>query len=107
KPSARYYDYQGIAELFRGACRRRKETMTKAFDQVKALVISSAMGLAMGGCAHSEPTTRPASMRERQDEALRDPFGYKMPEMETVTGDKSSDFDRAGFKRDVKSVFNP
>lgn len=48
------------------------------------------------------------SMRQRQDAALNDPFGYNGDsDMPTVTGGKTGDFDKAGFKRDMDRVFNP
>ena len=47
------------------------------------------------------------SMRERQDAALRDPFGYDDKDVPNVTGGGISDFDKKGFDRDVKSVFDP
>jgi hypothetical protein len=60
------------------------------------------------GCADTKgPTTRPTSVRQRQDEALRDPFGYDTKDVPTVTGGKTGEFDKAGFKRDVDRVFNP
>jgi hypothetical protein len=64
----------------------------------------------VAGCADtkSAPTSQPMSMRQRQDAALNDPFGYNGDsDMPTVTGGKTGDFDKAGFKRDMDRVFNP
>ena len=66
----------------------------------------------MLGCADTKkPASRPVSMRERQDEAIRDPFGYgpkdKPTDMPNVTGGGTGDFDKKGFKRDVDRVLNP
>ncbi|MGH7213363.1 MAG: hypothetical protein ACREIT_01080 [Tepidisphaeraceae bacterium] len=57
---------------------------------------------------NKEPTTRPSNMRERQDAALRDPFGYS-PEMgnSDISGGGLSEFDKEGFKRDLDHVLNP
>ena len=69
--------------------------------------------LLAGGCADTTgPTSRPMSATERQDQALRDPFGYGPKEgsdsnMPNVTGGGTKDFDRKGFDRDVDRVLNP
>ena len=60
------------------------------------------------GCAADKaPSTRPLTMEERQDAALKDPMGYK-PAIghETSDGDITT-FDRDGFKRDVDHALNP
>ena len=66
--------------------------------------------LLAAGCAESkaQPTSRPATLRDRQDKAIRDPFGYS-PEMGTtdISGGGLSDFDRDGFGKDMKNVFDP
>jgi hypothetical protein len=54
------------------------------------------------GCMDEE---RP-SARERQDEALRDPFKYG-PQMPDVSGGSTSEFDRDAFRGDVDRVINP
>ena len=56
----------------------------------------------------TQPTTQPTSVRERQDAALRDPFGYK-PDFESrdVSGGKITEFDGAGMKKDIDHVLNP
>jgi hypothetical protein len=61
------------------------------------------------GCAETnKPTTQPSSVRERQDAAMQDPFGYGgSTEKIDITGGGVSDFDRKAFKRDVDSVMNP
>jgi hypothetical protein len=59
------------------------------------------------GCADTKgPTSRPLSMKERQDAALKDPFGYD-PDMSSVSGGKSGEFDKQGLKRDIDRVFGP
>jgi len=68
-------------------------------------MIISAVCLA--GCA-DKPTTRPMTARERQDAALKDPFGYS-PDKDNadVSGGDTRHFDKDGFKKDVDHVFNP
>lgn len=47
-------------------------------------------------------------MRERQDAAMKDPMGYK-PDFSSNKPSSGGigDFDKDGFNKDVKSVFNP
>jgi len=61
------------------------------------------------GCAEtSKPTTQPSGVRERQDAAMRDPFGYGgSTEKVDITGGDITKFDKQSFKRDVDSVMNP
>ena len=65
------------------------------------------------GCASDkkkQPTTRPTSMSERQDAALRDPFSYKAglgTEDQDISGGDIGHFDKTGMKRDIDHVFNP
>ena len=61
------------------------------------------------GCASSDkkPSTQPSSMSERQDAALRDPFGYKPDMGRDVSGGDVGHYDRDGMKRDLNNVFNP
>ena len=62
------------------------------------------------GCAAKDekgPTTRPTSMHERQDAALRDPFNYKPDMSRDVSGGDTGHLDRDGLKKDLNNVFNP
>lgn len=68
-----------------------------------------AAGLA-GGC-QADPNEKTAS--QRQDDAIADPFGFG-PKIEQnanqrspISGGGISEFDREGFKRDMKTVFDP
>jgi len=68
--------------------------------------------LFVSGCAQNgpttQPTTRPATARERQDAAMRDPFGYSPDAGKTdISGGGLTDFDRQGFNRDMKNVLDP
>lgn len=60
------------------------------------------------GCAGSSATTRPSSVYDRQEQALRDPFSYT-PDLHkadrTVSG--NGEFDSQGIGRDVDDVVNP
>ena len=61
------------------------------------------------GCASDKkaPTTQPSSMSQRQDAALRDPFGYKPDMNRDVSGGDMGHLDRDGLKKDLNNVFNP
>ena len=61
------------------------------------------------GCASDKkkPTTQPTSMSQRQDAALRDPFGYKPDTGRDISGGDIGHLDRDGLKRDLNNVFNP
>jgi hypothetical protein len=65
----------------------------------------------VAGCSwdsQKQPATRPSGVAERQDAALRDPFGYS-PNMDQrdVSGGSLGNYDRAGMKRDIDHVLNP
>jgi hypothetical protein len=56
----------------------------------------------------TQPTTRPMTAKERQDAAMKDPFGYSPNgERTDISGGGISDFDRDAFKKDVKNVLDP
>ncbi len=63
----------------------------------------------IAGCASDKqkPTTQPSSMSQRQDAALRDPFGYKPDMSRDVSGGGIGDLDRDALKKDLNNVFNP
>jgi hypothetical protein len=47
-------------------------------------------------------------MRQRQDQALRDPFGYSVDMGSTdISGGKIHEYDKDGMKKDVDHVLNP
>lgn len=63
------------------------------------------------GCSKQrepEATSRPSTLRERQDKAIKDPFGYS-PDVDRtdISGGGLTGFDRDGFGKDMKSVFDP
>ncbi|HSU67192.1 MAG TPA: hypothetical protein VLJ39_09985 [Tepidisphaeraceae bacterium] len=75
---------------------------------LSVMIVSGGYLSFAGGCA-STATTRPASMSDRQEGALHDPFGYtpnvKSTDM-TVSG-HGNGFDKQGFDRDANSILNP
>jgi hypothetical protein len=72
-------------------------------------LLAAGYWLLMPGCASSDkkPSTQPSSMSDRQDAALRDPFGYKPDMGRDVSGGDVGHYDRDGMKRDLNNVFNP
>ena len=65
----------------------------------------------ISGCSSGskkQPTTKPTNITERQDAALKDPYGYS-PNMDQrdVSGGDLGNFDRAGMKKDIDHVLNP
>jgi len=68
------------------------------------------LGFFVVGCSshNAKPTTRPSSAADRQDAALKDPFGYS-PNFDG--GDGSSGdigkYDREGMRKDLDHVLNP
>jgi hypothetical protein len=76
--------------------------------------LSFSLGLLVlaGGCAKNgagnQPTSRPSTLTERQDAAMRDPFGYSPDAGNAdISGGGLTDFDRKGFNRDLKNVLDP
>lgn len=67
----------------------------------------SAILLAVG-CSHNQPTSRPVGAYERQEAALRDPFGYS-PEMgkANISGGDLKTLDKKAMKKDIDHVLNP
>ena len=74
-----------------------------------ALVASVVSAIGGGGCASDKKpaSTQPTSMSQRQDAALRDPFGYKPDMSRDVSGGDIGHLDRDGLKKDLNNVFNP
>jgi hypothetical protein len=66
----------------------------------------------LAGCASENrgPTTRPSSVRDRQEAALQDPFGYS-PDMDSpendISGGKLGEFNRGAMRKDIDHVLNP
>lgn len=69
------------------------------------IILAFALG---AGCASDKPTTRPANLSDRADQALRDPFGYEpMKDKEDVSGGGLTDLNKDALKKDVDHVLNP
>jgi len=66
----------------------------------------------VAGCTSEKhaPTTRPSSVKDRQDAALKDPMGYS-PNMNSpdndISGGKLNELDRGALKKDIDHVLNP
>ena len=79
----------------------------------RLLALIVACGFALVGaasCANKEsgPTTRPMTARERQDRALKDPFGYKPDWRDTdFGGGRDADVKKDGIQRDLGHVIMP
>jgi hypothetical protein len=62
------------------------------------------------GCSSdkSRPTTRPTNTSDRQESALKDPFGYSPNiEKQDVSGGDIGNLDRNAMKKDIDHVLNP
>ena len=56
----------------------------------------------------SQPTTRPLTVREQHEAALKDPFSYGgETENIDVSGGDTRTLDKRALKRDIDAVFNP
>ena len=75
------------------------------------LLTAAACGaaLTLSACAQKgQSGPRAETARERQDRALKDPFGYKPDWRETdITGGGDADLDRDGIERDLGHVIMP
>ncbi|CAN5335210.1 hypothetical protein BH09PLA1_BH09PLA1_13730 [soil metagenome] len=95
------------------ATKRRSDEATK----VKARFLVRYVGFGLLGCAlfvgcadtnKGEPTTRPLTVRERHEAALKDPFSYGGDtENIDVSGGDTQTLDKKALKRDIDAVFNP
>ena len=72
-------------------------------------LLTAACALAVFACGCSGgPKTRKETLRERQDRALRDPFGYKPDWSDTgISGGGTADLDKDGLGNDLKKVLDP
>ncbi len=78
-------------------------------DRLRLLFALAAVVLPLAGCGSSDrqPTTRPASAYQRQEEALKDPFGYSPMDKPNISGGGLSEYDKKAMKRDIDHVLNP
>lgn len=73
-----------------------------------AVTVVCGLAIVAGSCARKArgPTTRPMTAQQRQDRALKDPFGYKPDWQGTgVSGGGTGALDKEGLKRDLDNVF--
>ncbi len=78
----------------------------------RRLATLAACGLALSLSACSKkgttPGARAATTRERQDRALKDPFGYKPDWRDAyISGGDDADLSKDGFQRDLGHVIMP
>jgi hypothetical protein len=73
--------------------------------RVSAFVCGSIL---LVGCA-PDPNKQPSSLAERQDAALKDPYGYKpdMNQNTDISGGGLFDLDKEAMRKDMDRVFNP
>jgi hypothetical protein len=74
--------------------------------------IAIGVGALLIGCGSdpkAQPTSQPASIRDRQDQALKDPMNYKVEvgKQRDKKNESIWSIDRDGLKRDFDHVFNP
>lgn len=72
------------------------------------LTVVCGMAISAASCARKAkgPTTRPLTTQQRQDRALKDPFGYKPDWHGTgVSGGDTGALDKEGLQRDIDHVF--
>ena len=74
----------------------------------RVLTVTAACGLAFVSPGCSEKKSHEPTARERQDRALKDPFGYKPDWSDTgVSGGGTSGLDKDGLRKDLKHVLDP
>jgi hypothetical protein len=72
-----------------------------------ATLAACGLALFVAGCSNATAQKQPTA-RERQDRAMKDPFGYKPDWSNTsVSGGGTADLDKDGLKRDLDHVLNP
>ena len=75
-----------------------------------AILLSVCIGVQpfISGCSSSHPTTRPAGAYDRQEAALKDPFGYSpLDDNQSISGGKINELDKNAMRRDIDHVLNP
>jgi hypothetical protein len=75
-----------------------------SFIRISGFVIL-VCSLTFVGCTDSSDQS---SVRDKQDQALKDPYGYKVDvPKQDISGGGTMDYDKEGMKKDVDHVFNP
>ena len=73
------------------------------------VLVMCATGALLAACAdpNKPPTSQPASVRERGEQALRDPASFEPEDPPTVSGRKDKAIDKEGIRRDWDRFWNP
>lgn len=73
------------------------------------LGVIAMMGMQLlAGCASKDGKTQAEKSRDRQEQALRDPYGYGgQLETHDISGGDIGHFDRDAFQKDMDDLFNP
>ena len=75
---------------------------------IAALGIASLVAIGCADTNKSPPTTRPFTVREQHEQALKDPFSYGGDtESIDVSGGDTRTLDKRALKRDIDAVFDP
>jgi hypothetical protein len=61
----------------------------------------------LAGCSSNSSTPPPQTIDDRQQAALKNPMGYKVPPSPDVSDDNTTSFDKGGFQRDLNDAINP
>src|SRR5687768_15154326 len=79
-----------------------------AVIRYSGFVILVSAGLTVGCSSNKPPATQPSGVRERQEEALKDPFGYS-PEVgrSDISGGDVGHLDKKAMRKDIDHVLNP
>jgi hypothetical protein len=84
---------------------------TAVVTSVRYIALMAFASLLAVGCADTnkgQPTTRPLTVQEQHEAALKDPFNYGGDtENMDVSGGDTRTLDKKALKHDIDSVFNP
>jgi hypothetical protein len=73
---------------------------------MRRIIFLAACCALLVGCA--QDNTPRSTMRQRQDQAMKDPFGFQPSfNPDSVGGGGTLDFDKNAFRRDVREVVDP
>src|SRR5438034_11416153 len=63
------------------------------------------------GCTHNSGNPEPSTLRQKQDQAVRDPINYKPDNENTqpydISGGGVNNLDKGALKKDLHDVFDP
>jgi hypothetical protein len=58
-------------------------------------------------CSSNSSTAQSSTISDRQEAALKDPMGYKVPASPDVSDGNTTSVDKSGLQRDMNDVLNP